>query len=452
MKKPLLLLCGLLSFGFISQAQWTSQSTGFSLTGTYPDDIHAVDSNVVWITGAAGDGSGVGVQEFSRTIDGGNSWAAGVVTTDTNYRFSNIQAFNADLAWATMYLNVAAQEGRIYRTTDGGNTWTPVDPNNIFVITNLSFPNFSYFWSASEGVSVGDPAGGYYEIYRTADSGTSWTRVASASIPASISGEYGLVDCYSVVDSTIWWGTNKGRMFKSTDLGLTWTVSTVVNADGVNKVAFRDQNIGLCIKYNSISQVYTLYRSTDGGATWNAVTPVGTHFYSDITAVPGTSTFMTVGASQAGRGSAYSNDDGASWYVVDTGATSVDQNGYTSVDFVSPTTGWAGGFTDNAITGGISRWVGGTVAVNGVPVALPALGLNPNPSNDFIRLQLVLDKRADVSIRITDALGRLVYNAQEKSWTGQLNHRVNVEQWNTGIYFATVEWNGNRVQQKFVVQ
>src|SRR4030095_10916501 len=115
-------------------------------------------------------------------------------------------------------------------------------------------------------------------------------------------------------------------------------------------------------------------------------------------------------------------------------------------------TGWAGGFTTNAITGGVSRWVGGSVGTSSVPVALPALGLHPNPSSDVIRLQMMLDKKAAVSIRVTDALGRLVYSAEEKSWTGQLNHVIQVESWKSGVYFATVEWNGNRVQQKFIVQ
>src|SRR5688572_16252935 len=188
MKKPLLILCGLLSMSLVSRSQWSSQNSGFTLDGTYPDDIKAVDSNVVWITGAAGDGSGVGVQEFSRTIDGGNTWQSGLVTTDTNYRFSNIMAINADLAWATMYKNVAAQEGRIFRTTDGGATWVAMDSTNIFVTINLSFPNFTYFWNAAEGFSVGDPASGYYEIYTTADSGTTWQRVPSANIPAPTSG------------------------------------------------------------------------------------------------------------------------------------------------------------------------------------------------------------------------------------------------------------------------
>ena len=453
MKKPLLLLCGLLTLSLAGIAQWTSQNTAFSLDGSYPDDIKAVDSNVVWIVGAAGDGSGVGVQEFSRTIDGGNMWQAGTVTTDTNYRFANIMAVNQDLAWATMYKNIAAQIGHIYRTTDGGATWVPLDSNNIFMTTNLSFPNFTYFWNATHGVSMGDPASGYYEIYTTVDSGTTWTRVPSANIPQPTSGEYGLVDCYDVIDSTMWAGTNKGRMFKSVDGGQNWTVAHVGNIDAGVKVAFRDLNNGLCQKSNgATTPVYTLYKSTDGGTSWNVITPSGTMFKSDLIAIPGNNTFMSSGASSAGRGSSYSNDDGLSWYTIDTGASAVDGNGYTSLDFINTTIGWGGGFTQNAITGGISRWVGGVVATSAVPVALPALGVNPNPSNDIVRLQMMLEKKSSVAIRITDAIGRTVYSVDERAMSGQLNHVVRVQDWKAGIYFVSLEWNGNRVQQKFIVQ
>lgn len=452
MKKQLLILFCFVSISFVAKSQWTAQSTGFTRTGTYPFDLEAVDSNVIWLVGNPGDGSGVSIQEYSVSVDGGNLWTVGSVTSDTNYHFSNITAANGNLAWATMYYNTAAAGGSIFRTTDGGFTWNALSPGSIYNTSAVSFPNLTHFWNDSVGFSMGDPAGGYYEIYTTTDSGSTWTRVNTANIPAPTSGEYGLVDCYSVVDSTIWYGTNKGRVFKSTDLGHTWTVSVVGNIDGVTDVTFKDANNGLCLKYNSVSTLYSLYRTTDGGTTWNLVTPAGTMFKSEIYYVPGTSTLLSCGASTAGRGSSYSLNDGSNWTVIDTGATSVDGDGYTGFAFVNAHTGWAGGFTTNIVTGGISKWLGGPVAVNPVSSGTPVLAAYPNPGRDFVRLTMNTDKRADVRIYVTDALGRTVYSVNEKVVNGQLNHLLQVENWKSGIYFATIEWNAGKVQRKIVVQ
>jgi photosystem II stability/assembly factor-like uncharacterized protein len=452
MKRQLLVMACLTGISLGSMAQWTQQASGFLRVGTYPTDICIADSNNVWLVGANGDGSGVGSQEFSRTTDGGLNWTPGVVTSDTNYRFSNVAATNGMLAWATMYHSSTNQTGIVSRTTDGGTTWTPLSPSTIFNTAGESFPNFSYFWNDSMGFAQGDPAGGYFEIYLTSDSGSTWNRVPSANIPTPVAGEFGLVDCYSVIDSTIWWGTNKGRVFKSTDMGNTWTAALAATSVDMIGITFRDQMNGVCLKYNSTLLTYYIYRTTNGGSTWTQVNPTGPWFKSELYYVPGTNTLLTCGASTAGRGSAYSLDDGNTWTLIDTGATSIDGDGYTSLAFLNDHIGWAGGFTTDPITGGIAKWLGGPVGVAPVAPAVPYLSAYPNPGRDVVTLTMDMDKKTYAKIYVTDILGKLVYSNGELIGRAQLNHRINVSGWPAGVYIATIEWNGNKVQRKIVVE
>ena len=65
---------------------------------------------------------------------------------------------------------------------------------------------------------MGDPSGGYFEIYTTNDGGNNWSRVSQANIPDPIAEEYGILSLYTVVGNTIWFTTTKGRIYKSIDL------------------------------------------------------------------------------------------------------------------------------------------------------------------------------------------------------------------------------------------
>src|SRR6185295_8776496 len=131
MKKNLLFISCLLIFITAANAQsWVVQHSNFPTDFTGIIDMSLVDENVVWALGADGAGTGTNSIDFTRTIDGGNVWAAGTVGTDTNYRFSNISAVSADTAFVCMFRNRPTRGGgAILRTDDGGNSWVRKDTN-----------------------------------------------------------------------------------------------------------------------------------------------------------------------------------------------------------------------------------------------------------------------------------------------------------------------------------
>src|SRR5580698_9051351 len=95
---------------------WVPQQSGTtaSLRG-----VSAVSATVAWASGTQG--------TFLRTIDGGEHWTAGKVTGAVDLDFRAIRAFDEKTAFA---LSIGSGEkSRIYKTSDGGATWSLVYTN-----------------------------------------------------------------------------------------------------------------------------------------------------------------------------------------------------------------------------------------------------------------------------------------------------------------------------------
>jgi photosystem II stability/assembly factor-like uncharacterized protein len=447
MKKIYMTLVAIIatSVSMFAQSPWSMQNVGYNYTSSYPFDIDAVDSNIVWNCAGVGDGSGISTQEFSMTMDGGNNWMAGLVTADTNFRFSNISAITENMCYAAMYNNTLGGGG-IFKTTDMGATWTQLGVGSIY--TNAaSFPNVVYFTDSLNGWTMGDPVGGYFEIYSTTDGGATWTRLPQANISAPVAGEYGIVNDFTVVGNKIWFGTNKGRVYISYDGGVNWTAKSVVsNVNTVGALAFRDTLNGVCTK-STTAGVNTFFRTTDGGITWAQITPVGPAFYSDLAYVPGTSVLFSCAASSTGRGSSYSADDGNTWILVDTNGIGT-ADGYTSMDWISPLTGWAGGFSADPLTDGIYRYTGSAVGINQV-VKNNVVSAFPNPTNGLVRINTSYE--GNVNVRVFDILGNLVSSFE--SYSTKIGLPVDLRNLSSGVYSVQVmDMNGMTSIVKIVKQ
>lgn len=444
-----LLLSSLMLAGLSASAQsWTMQNVGFVSAGAYPFDISVPDANTAWCIAYDGSGGGANLQEFSRTTDGGNTWTAGLVTTGTNLAFSCISAIDADTAYAMMYDAVAGAGGGIFKTTDGGSNWNQIAVGQIF--DGTSFPNVVHFFDAQNGFAMGDPNGGFYEIYTTNDFGASWSRVPTANIPAPLAGEYGIVNNFDVVGQTIWFGTNKGRVLKSTDGGLTWTAAAVPASASrtISAVAFRDANVGVCIS-TPTSGTATAYASTDGGATWNLLSPAGPMFLSEVDNIPGTSIWVSCGASTSGRGSSYSTDDGATWVGIDTsGQGTLD--GYTEVGFFDINTGYAGGFAVDQITDGIFKWNAGSLSAGDLSPRA-TFSAYPNPSQGIVHLRMKV-RQQDVNLRLVDMTGREVANRSFQSVSGVFTETLDFSYLPSGLYNLVVESGSDRVTERIVLR
>jgi photosystem II stability/assembly factor-like uncharacterized protein len=398
MKKLLLSLSLIASFSTIN-AQWTSQATGFQDAFRGLSEIRIVDANTVW--GVAYDGSGLGanVQEFTRTTDGGASWTSGIIdVVDSTLKITNISPVSGTTAWAGAFDETAGQGG-VFKTIDGGASWSA---QNTTAYTNAaSWFNVVHFFDANVGITMGDPIGsglGEFEIYRTTDGGTTWTALAAAALPNPLSGEYGYNGGFVALGDTMWFTTNKGRLYRTSDRGVTWSVfnsplTDFGSATDSGSVDFSTTSNGCLLRTQGTT--YTFYTTTNGGQTWSAATPfTGTRRI--LTYIPGTTTI--VATSQAAPvGTSVSTDNGATWTDVE----SLEQRGASA--FLNATTGWCAGFSADPLTDGVYKLTGQLSVSN---VAQTKFKVYPNPATSIVSISV-----SDVdsyNLSVTDLTGKIV--------------------------------------------
>lgn len=330
---------------------WAIQNSGFTQASRGINHISVVDANNVWAQAYDGVSTSNYIVQYTRTTNGGTTWTPiSISGYSSGWGSAMINAVSGTTAWVALF-NASSGGGRILKTTDGGTSWT--HQNTATFSAPAGFPNVVHFFDANNGYCMGDPNGGYFEIYTTTDGGTNWTRVPTGNIPApSASDEYGVVGYYSAVGNTTWFTTNKGRVFKSTDKGLTWTVATTPAGNNQIDVRFRDANYGIVMNPSN----GMTWKSTDGGSTWalNSVTS-GFFYTNDYVFIPGTSNAMvSTGAATGASGVSYSLNGGSVW----TDFTGTTGTQYLATGFLNNFTGWAGGFNTSATVGGMYKFTG----------------------------------------------------------------------------------------------
>lgn len=433
--KKLLLSFSLLSITFVN-AQWVEQSSGFSVASRGISDLSIIDANTVW--GLAYDGtpsSTAVVQEFTKTLDGGATWNSGTIDVgDTTLGINDLSLVSASTAWVSATASTGG--GVIWKTSDGGSTWTQ---QNASGYTNAaSFLDGVHFFDANVGVSFGDPAPvpTTFEIYRTVNGGTTWTSVSS---PAITAGDYGYNSGFTFAGNNIWFGTAKGKIYRSTDMGATWVKYSSPIADfgaqstttSSGRMYFSDANngilIGVTIAGVAPNQTFTykLYKTTNGGANWTAGVAYTQPYTYNLCYIPGTTILVGNGATTGTpsvQSTGYSLDNGTNWTQYDSGTQR------TSIAFFSPNLGWSGGFSnaDPLAPTGVFKFTG-TLATQNFETS--KFKVFPNPATSTVSIS-----KANVDayqLAVTDLTGKVVMT---KSLNG-IENTIDISTLSSGAYF-----------------
>lgn len=324
---------------------WVIQPSG---TRSSFRGLSVVDSRTAWVSGSRA--------RFLRTTDG-TTWKLDSIAGDSTSDLRDIHAFDAKNAVAISAGEAEKGLAKIFRTTDGGATWTTVfttDQKGVF------FDALS-FWDKRNGIVMSDPVDNKLFLLVTSDGGATWTRVSPEGLPEMLPREAAFAasgTCLTVQGSSNAWiatgGASVARVFRSTDRGRTWAVAeTPVHSGdggiaGIFSVAFADSKRGVVVGGN-YNQPKTAYRnvalSDDGGVRWRLPTgPTPPGYLSAVTYVPGTKSKTLVATGLVGT--ALSIDGGQHWSMADT-------LGYNAVAFAGAQTGWAVGDR-----GRIAKWAG----------------------------------------------------------------------------------------------
>jgi photosystem II stability/assembly factor-like uncharacterized protein len=280
---------GVYYFGAVAGGVWKTTDGGANWAPLFDKEnissIGAIavapsDHNVVYagtgeaaVRGNISYGAGV-----YKSVDAGKTWK-NIGLKDTRHIGALIvDPKNADivLVAALGHIFGPSQERGIFRTTDGGKTWTKVlskdqDTGGIDVVFDPQNANvvFAALWQARRQpwfFSSGGPGSG---LYRSEDGGATWKRLEGNGLPEGILGRIGV--SVSGADSNRIYAmieAKEGGLFRSEDGGTKWTR---VNEDG----RFRQRAWYFSKVYadpKAADTVYVLntglFRSVDGGKSF----------------------------------------------------------------------------------------------------------------------------------------------------------------------------------------
>jgi PKD repeat protein len=431
-------------------SKWILENSGYATPSRGVSSISIVNPYIVWAGAIDGTVSTNNyTQDFTKTTNGGITWTADTIifTGSTDYGIADLAAINDTICYAAMYPGVAANGGYIAKTINGGATWSIANSPSY----SASWLDLLYFFDASNGVSVGDPNTSHvFGIYTTSDSGNTWTAVPSANIPVANASETGVVNQFCAFgSSTIWFGTQQGRIYKSVDKGLHWTVSsTGLGTTAQVTPVFRSDSVGVVTGSNYSTGAYLGMKiTTDGGTTWNSITPTGYYVKSpNIANIPGTASMWVDVSAGYGHGSSFSNNDCSYFYDIDTGATQ-----YTCVKFLDLNDGWAGGFNTSSTVGGIYKWDPSviTVGINPVKENPTQINIYPNPTSSYVNVEFSGITTRSI-VNVYNLVGEnIISKVVDPSYTNLL--QLDFSTYKNGIYFVTVDTGKNIITKRVML-
>jgi len=310
--------------------------------------VSPVNPRVVWASGRNG--------TFTRTTDGGQTWNASVVPGAEALQFRDVQAFSARVAYL-MSIGDNPTDFRVYKTLDGGATWSIQFENQI----PTGFYDGFAFWTPRRGILHGDSVNGVFPDFRTLD-GMSWQDISN-NMPPALPGEGSFASSGTCVTTqggrNAWIATGVAaiaRVLATTDQGNTWNAYDTPLFSGPSAgaftVDFRDPHHGIVgggdLDPNNPNDARTAV-SNDGGVTWTLTAPppvtgaiFGLSYVGQTGRGGGNNLGRAVVITANDGGAAWTPDEGSTWFTLP------DVTGFWAVAFATPKAGWLVG-TDGRI-------------------------------------------------------------------------------------------------------
>ena len=281
-----------------------------SVTDALLISAYAASPQVVWLAGTGG--------TVVKTTDGGQTWTPMQVSGADSLQFRDVHAWDAQRAVVLSIGN--GTDSRIYRTDDGGASWTQTWVNG----EPDAFYDCLDFWDDNRGLAFSDAVDGEFRFIQTSDGGRTWTQIPQANLPPAQVGEGSFASsgtCLAVSgEATAWQATGNAetaRLLATTDRGATWTSTDLPiiggEAKGGASVAFGPDGLAVVVGGDIAAPAEfapSVAVTTDGGQTWEAggQLPFTGALYG-AAFVPGTASVLGVGPG----GVALSRDGGRSW-------------------------------------------------------------------------------------------------------------------------------------------
>jgi len=214
---------------------WANITDGFLNTGTIGAiAVAPSDPNVIYVgTGEAPirgvmTSSGDGVY---KSTDAGKTWTHIGLANSLHISKITIHPTNSEVAYVAVQGNPygPSDDRGVYRTVDGGKTWNKIHfVSNVTGVSDLSMdqknPRILYaaMWDHQRLPWYSRSGGPGSGIYKTTDGGDTWTKLAEG-LPKVVMGKIGVTvspadpeRVYAIIES------DEGGLYRSDDAGKTW--------------------------------------------------------------------------------------------------------------------------------------------------------------------------------------------------------------------------------------
>jgi photosystem II stability/assembly factor-like uncharacterized protein len=380
-------------------------------TGRF-DDLYFVNDSTGWAVNADG--------KIYRTTDHGESWTL---------QFDNaVHYFRSVEFLDDQHGLVGALDSTVYRTTDGGMTWAPID-------LGLAAPLPGVCGIGHHGQTVimvgiwSQPA----FLVRSTDGGSTWTHQDMSQLAG------GLIDCWFKGPDTVFVcgrGTNAtgahGIILRSTDAGLTWQqVGQSVYANTYCwKLQFTSPSVGYSSCETSTASDSRIMKTVDGGATWTTMPVVNTNISMEGIGFVNDSVGWVGGWS---TGMYHTVNGGASWTYLNMGQ---NLNRYF---FLSPGLGYASGRSVYRYTALVT---GSGPAPDTRPATAHRMHVYPGPTTGPVNIDLDLLKSTRVLLEVYDQNGSMVMELiNARTMAGPYHQKVDLSHLPQGNYFFVLRTN-----------
>ena len=417
---------------------WMAQTSllGTSVLG----QVQFVSSTEGWIVGGGG--------KLLHTTNFGSTWSivAPGGTDTVGFNTDNIPGtplsfINPSTGWIIGTLGgFNTPKGAVlYKTTNGGTTWSKQLLSSWSVGWNAQFVDANNGWATTMN---GTQSNYTFYVIRTTDGGASWSIL---SVPSMLS-------FFRFIDPLNGWMVSDSvssawrHIQRTSDGGVTWKEQMIDKTPGwLQAIQFLDANNGW-----TVGDSGKIFSTVNGGTTWAQVTNTGNNsghkalfFLNANVGWIGGRPFGTQGDGIV----LHTTDGGKSWTIQDSQTYEIY-----SICFVDASNGWLS--ADKGLAKSIS---GATTFVReentrSLPTSFALEQSYPNPFNPSTMIRFELQKETNVSLRIFNALGQLVATlVDESKRAGAYQVQWNASNVPSGTYFYRLQAAGFVETKKMVL-
>lgn len=335
--------------------------------------------------------------DYFKTTDSGNTWS--YLSTPLHYEYANGFDFvNSDIGYSIGGGTTSAA-GSVYKTINGGNTWTKANNGVNVIADGLYAIDFI-------DENIGFVSGGFNQpkTLKTINGGNTWQQLNTL--------RFGQIQ---FLNTSVGYARNIGnlynRIYKTIDSGVTWNITFEI-ADDIKSFHFVNENVGYFVGDSAL-----MYKTINGGITWEQITiPYAYYtlvkFYSE-----------NIGYISNENGLLYrTTNGGISWQLINSINQITDITFQNSIIFISGTNG-------KILSSNL-----GTLFIDEIEKDNNEINIYPNPT--FDNISIISNNETIQSIAIFDFTGREILT--QKPFNELNRIEINLKDNSKGLYLLKI--------------